>query len=65
MRPLVKFSLAFLSIAALIGIQACQKEEISNEPLQTFDGYSHELKSKGSNTFYTHSVPLGHGVARA
>lgn len=65
MKPLVRFSLIFLTVAILTGIQACQKEEVSNESPELFEQYSHELKSKGMNTFYSHSVPVGEGVARA
>lgn len=60
MKNLIKITLNLFLFVALTGLYSCQKEEIP-EPLDS----DLELKSKTMNTFYSKTVPIGNGVARA
>lgn len=61
MKRLLKLFLNVLVVAALIGMQGCQKEE-----MQIVSGdQGLELKNASSNTFYSKTVPVGNGIARA
>jgi len=56
--------LSLLILGTLIGIQGCQKEDLGTDPGLT-NGISPELKSQSMNTFYSSTLPVGKGVARA
>ena len=55
--------LSILTLIALFAVQSCQKEELGNIGLS--DENNPELKSKDMNTFYSPTVSVGNGVARA
>jgi len=60
MRKFIRSALNLFLVAALVGVYSCQEVEVP-EPLTS----DLELKSKTMNTFYSKSVPVGNGVARA
>ncbi len=60
MKNLIKITLNLLVITVLLGFMSCQKEELSESLSSDL-----ELKSKTMNTFYSKTVPVGNGVARA
>lgn len=64
MKQLIGIRLKLLSAAALIVMQACQKDESITDSLLNND-LSPGLKSKTMNMFYSRTVPVGSGVARA
>ncbi len=65
MKKLIRFSLILLTVVSFIGLYSCQKDELGNDTLGLDEGNSLELKSKTMNTFYSSTVPVGNGVARA
>jgi hypothetical protein len=64
MKMSLKFSFILLVSVTLIGFQSCQKE-IGNDSLNTQNDNSPVLKSATMNTFYSPTLPIGGGVARA
>ncbi len=65
MKKLSKIAMYVLIVMGIINFQACQKEELETEPLSSSEQSGLELKSRTLNTFYSSTVPLGAGVARA
>ena len=65
MKTKFKFALSILTIAALIGFQSCQKEDLKPESNEVMGDNSPAFKSASTNVFYSHSIPIGNGVARA
>jgi hypothetical protein len=63
MKKIFRITLSILALSALIGLESCQKEELGTSGLS--DEVSPTLKSKELNTFYSPTVSLGNGVARA
>ncbi len=64
MKKLVNYSLILLICITLLGIQSCQ-EELGNDSLSSVNENSQDLKSASMNTFYSSTLPVGNGVARA
>lgn len=64
MKKLVNYSMILMICMTLLGIQSCQ-EELGNDSLSSIDENSQELKSASMNTFYSSTLPVGNGVARA
>lgn len=64
MKKLFRITLSLLILGTFIGLQGCQKDELGTD-LSVSDGLSPELKSKTMNTFYSSTLPVGNGVARA
>jgi hypothetical protein len=60
MKNLFRTTLNLLLISVLIGFYSCQKEELSDTLNSDL-----ELKSSTMNTFYSKTVPIGNGIARA
>ena len=65
MKTSVKFTLSLLTISAFIFLSACEKEDVKTESLIVTDTSSPDFKSKSMNVFYSHSISVGNGVARA
>lgn len=61
MEKLVRLSLILVTGLSLIGLQSCQKDELAGFS----DENSLELKSNSMNTFYSPTITVGNGVARA
>jgi len=64
MKKSVKFSLILLASFYLIGFQSCKKE-VGNDSISAKNENSPVLKSATMNTFYSSTLPVGNGVARA
>ena len=62
MKKLVNTLMIFLTVAAVISLQSCQKDELGSVPDQ--EPNSLDLKSSTMNTFYSPAQPMGNGVAR-
>lgn len=62
MNKMIRFALAMLIFVAIAGLQACQ-EDLGNSDLT--DAPVPGLKSSSMNTFYSSTIPVGNGVARA
>ena len=65
MKTLLKITLSLFILATLAGLQGCQKDELGTDVSELTDEQSSELKSQSMNTFYSSTVPVGNGVARA
>lgn len=63
MKKLARSLWILMTVAALLGVQSCQKDELGNN-LSSVDGSSTVLKNAEMNTFYSSTIPLGDGVAR-
>lgn len=65
----MKRNFSFLPIffmgAAIIVLQACQKEDLADLQYESASPSSGTLKSQFSQTFYGPTVPVGNGIARA
>jgi hypothetical protein len=64
MRKSVIFSLILLASVTLIGVQSCTKE-LGNDSSNNLISNLPALKSATMNTFYSSTIPIGNGVARA
>lgn len=65
MKKLFKITLSLLTLALLTGLQGCQKDELGTDLSGLTSELSPELKSQSVNTFYSSTLPVGNGVARA
>jgi hypothetical protein len=64
MKKIVNYSLILLACVTLAGFQSCKKD-LGNDTPVTQAVKSAELKNASMNTFYSSTLPVGNGTARA